>query len=70
MVESEGLASCLHISAQSPKMKGLQSTYMVALFGSFRIKSLDSRQELGHDENGNPNSSSEAKLFFNKILKI
>ena len=25
---------------------------------------------VGHIENGNPNSNQEAKLFFNKILKI
>ena len=33
----------LHTSGQTPKVKGLQSAYMEALFGTFGAKSLASR---------------------------
>ena len=60
----------LHTSGQTPKVKGLQSAYMAALFGTFGAKSLASREEFGCIKNGKPNSSREVKLFSNKILKI
>ena len=53
-----------YTSAQSPKVKCLQSTYMGTLFDSFGAKSLDSWQDFGHIENENLNFS-----FLNKILK-
>ena len=60
----------LHTSDQTPKVKGLQSAYMAILFGTFGAKSSTSQQQFGSSKNGNPNSSQEVKLFFNKILKI
>ena len=53
----------LHTDNQTPKVKGLQSAYMVALFGIFGAKSLTSRQEFGFSKNENPNSSREANFF-------
>ena len=47
----------LHISAQGSKVKGLQSACIAILFDSFGAKNLDSQQEFGHIENGNPHSS-------------
>ena len=44
-MESESLASRRHTSVQIPKVKGLQSAYMAAPFGTFGAKSLDSRQD-------------------------
>ena len=57
----------LHTSSQIPKVKGLQSAYMVALLGTFGAKNLASGEEFGYIKNGNPNSSEEVKLFFNII---
>ena len=68
--ELRGQSLGLHTSGQTPKVKGPQSAYMAALFGTFGAKSLASREEFGCIENGNPNSSREVKLFFNKIHKI
>ena len=85
--EPRGRPLGLHTSGQTPKVKGLQSAYMAALFGTFGAKSakkcchvgtleafhlwsLASREEFGCIKNGNPNSSREVKLFFNKIVKI
>ena len=68
--ESRGRPSGLHTRGQTPKVKGLQSAYMAALFDTFGAKSPTSQQEFGSSKNGNPNPSREAKLFFNKILKI
>ena len=61
--EPKGQPLGLHTSGQTPKVKGLQSAYMVALFGTFGAKSLTSRQEFWSSKSGNPNSSREAKLF-------
>ena len=68
--EPRGQPLSLHTSGQTPKVKGLQSAYMATLFGTFGVKSLASREESGCIKNGNPNSSREVKLFFNKILRI
>ena len=68
--ELRGRPLGLHTSGQTPKVKGLQSAYMATLFGTFGAKSLASREEFGCIKNGNPNSSREVKLFFNKILGI
>ena len=68
--EPRGPPLGLYTSGQTLKVKGLQSAYMVALFGTFGAKNLTSREEFGCIKNGNPNSSREVKLFFNKILKI
>ena len=68
--EPRGRPLGLHTSGQTSKVKGLQSAYMAALFGTFGTKSSTSRQEFGSFKIGNPNSSREAKFFFNKILKI
>ena len=46
----------LHTSGQTPKVKGLQSTYMGVFFDTFGAKSLAPRQEFASSENGNPNS--------------
>ena len=68
--EPRGRPLGLHTNGQTPKVKGLQSAYMVALFDTFGAKSLASREEFGCIKNGNPNSSQEVKLFFNKIVRI
>ena len=68
--EPRGRPLGLHTSDQTPKVKGLQSAYMVALFDTFGAKSSTSRQEFGSSKNGNPNSSREAKLFFYKIFRM
>ena len=60
----------LRASGHIPKVKGLQSAYMAALFGTFDTKSLASWQEFGSSENENPNSSQKVKLFFKKILSM
>ena len=43
----------LHTSGQILKVKGLQSAYMVALFGTFDAKSWTSQQEFGTTKNRN-----------------
>ena len=69
--EPRGQPLGLHTSGgQTPKVKSLQSAYMTTLFGTFGAKSLTSREESGCIKNGNPNSSREVKLFFNKIVRI
>ena len=68
--EPRGQPLGLHTSGQTPKVKVLQSAYMAVLFGTFSAKSSTSRQEFGSSKNGNPNSSQEAKLSFNKILRV
>ena len=68
--EPRGRPLGFHTSGQTPKVKGLQSAYMAALFGTFGAKRLASREEFGCIKNGNPNSSREVKLFFNKIVRI
>ena len=60
----------LHTIGQIPKLKGLQGAYMVTLFGTFGAKSVASWQEFGFLENGNPNSSREAKFFSIKYSKF
>ena len=60
----------LHTSGQTPQVKGLQSAYMATLFGTFGAKGSTSRQEFWSSKNGNPTSSREANLLFNKILRI
>ena len=68
--EQRGRPLGLYTSDQTPKMKGLQSAYMATLFGTSGTKSLTIRQEFESSKNRNPNSSREAKLFFNKILRM
>ena len=52
-------------SGQTPKVKGLQSAYMIALFGTFGTKSLTSQQKFESSKNENPNSSrSRGETFF------
>ena len=68
--EPRGRPLGLHTSGQTPKVKGLQSAYMAALFDTFGTKSLASREEFECIKNGNPNSSREVKLFFNKLVRI
>ena len=60
----------LHTNGQSLKVKGLQSAYMAALFGTFCTKNSTSWQEFGHTKNGNLNSCREVEHFFNEILKM
>ena len=55
--EPRGRPLGLHTSGQTPKVKGFQSAYMAALFGTFGTKSLTSQEEFGCIKNGNPNSS-------------
>ena len=45
-------------------MKGLQSTYMATLFGTFGAKNLASWQVFKFSKNENPNSNREIKLLF------
>ena len=68
--EPRGWPLGLHTSGQTPKVKGLQSAYMATLFGIFGAKSLTSQQEFWSSKNRNPNSNQEAKLFFNKLLRL
>ena len=68
--ELRGRPMGLRTSVHTLKVKGLQSVYMAVFFGTFDAKSLASRQKFGSSEKGNPNSSQEVKLFFNKILII
>ena len=45
--ESRGRPLGLHTSGQTPKVKGLQSVYMAALFGTFGAKSLALKKSVG-----------------------
>ena len=45
--ESRGQPLGLHTSGQTPKVKGLQSAYMAAHFGTSGAKSLASQEEFG-----------------------
>ena len=67
--EPRGRPLALYTSGQTPKVKGLQSAYMSALFSTFDAKSSTSQQEFGCSKNGNPNSSREANLFSIKYSK-
>ena len=45
--EQRGRPLGVHTSVQTAKVKGLQSAYMAAFFGTFGAKSSISRQEFG-----------------------
>ena len=63
------IALKVKFSGQTSKVKGLQTTYMAALFGTFGTKSLVFWQEFGFIENRNPNSCQEAKHVSIKYSK-